>query len=97
MSELRTLSLEEALSLAAAFAAAPSQPVTDRTLPSGEIVPKCFSGSQLANFLRSEEAGNFKASCLFPAYIVSVSLLHISEQLLSGLLVQFMMLMFLPI
>jgi hypothetical protein len=97
MSELRTLSLEEALGFAAAFAAASSHPVTDRTLPSGEIVPKCFSGSQLANFLRSEEAGNFKASFLFPAFIDSVSLLHTSEQLLSELRLQFMLLMFLPI
>jgi hypothetical protein len=63
MSELRTLSLEEALSLAATFAASSLQPVADRTLRSGEIVPKCFSASQLAIFLRSEEAGNFKASC----------------------------------
>jgi hypothetical protein len=63
MSFARQLSLDEALKLAAAFAASSAQPIGDNTLPTGEIVPKSFSGRQLADFLLSEEAGEMKASC----------------------------------
>lgn len=65
MSVQRPLSVDQALHLAAAFAASCAHPICDKTLSSGEIVPKCFSGKQLADFLRSEEAGEMQARAAF--------------------------------
>jgi hypothetical protein len=62
MSSLPAISLDRALKIAAAFAASPSNPIKDRTMPNGDVVPKCFGGKQLADFLRSEEAGDMQVS-----------------------------------
>jgi hypothetical protein len=62
MSALCPLCLDDALKIADAFASAASCPIRDKTLPNGEISPNCFSGRQLAGFLRGDEAGCMKAS-----------------------------------
>jgi hypothetical protein len=62
MSDFRPLPLDEAISLATTFAASSKHPIGDKTMASGEIAAKCFSGRQLADFLRSEEAGKFQVS-----------------------------------
>ena len=62
MTSFPAISLDRALEIAAAFAASSSNPIDDKTMPSGEVVPKCFSGKQLADFLRSEEAGDMLVS-----------------------------------
>lgn len=69
MNTFSPLSLDDALKLVSAFSSATFCPIGDKTLHNGEISPKCFSGRQLADFLRSDQAGSMKASLIHYSFL----------------------------